>query len=101
MKTLKGGLSSVSSEDWKEVIEGAVQGCYRGKHRNNWRGARAVHALCENAPIGTCGPTIGTYRPMMGPNDKYAPTIGTYGQTVICAQMIGSYAQTIGTYAQQ
>ena len=27
------------------------QGCYRGKHRNNWRCARAVHALCENAPI--------------------------------------------------
>ena len=28
-----------------------IQGCYRGKHRNNWRCARAVHALCENAPI--------------------------------------------------
>ena len=26
------------------------QGCYRGKHRNNWRCAHAVHALCENAP---------------------------------------------------
>ena len=27
------------------------QGCYRGKHRNNWRCARAVRALCENAPL--------------------------------------------------
>ena len=26
------------------------QGCYWGKHRNNWRCARAVRALCENAP---------------------------------------------------
>ena len=25
------------------------RGCYQGKHRNNWRYARAVHVLCENA----------------------------------------------------
>ena len=30
----------------------SFQGCYRGRHRNNWRCARAVHALCENALIG-------------------------------------------------
>ena len=46
MKTLKGGLSLVTSEDWKEVIEGAVQGCYRV----NTVITGAVHALCENAP---------------------------------------------------
>ena len=29
---------------------GGFQGCYLDNHRNNWRCARAVHALCENAP---------------------------------------------------
>ena len=27
------------------------QGCYLDNHRNNWRCARAVPALCENAPF--------------------------------------------------
>ena len=30
---------------------GGFQGCYLDNHRNNWRCARAVPALCENAPI--------------------------------------------------
>ena len=29
---------------------GGFQGCYLDNHRNNWRCARAVCALCENAP---------------------------------------------------
>ena len=29
---------------------GGFQGCYLDNHRNNWRCARAVPALCENAP---------------------------------------------------
>ena len=32
---------------------GGFQGCYLDNHRNNWRCARAVPALCENAPYGT------------------------------------------------
>ena len=31
---------------------GGFQGCYLDNHRNNWRCARAVPALCENAPNG-------------------------------------------------
>ena len=30
---------------------GGFQGCYLDTHCNNWRCARAVRALCENAPI--------------------------------------------------
>ena len=30
---------------------GGFQGCYLDNHRNNWRCARAVPALCENAPL--------------------------------------------------
>ena len=30
---------------------GGFQGCYLDNHRNNWRCARAVPALCENAPV--------------------------------------------------
>ena len=29
---------------------GGFQGCYLDNHRNDWRCARAVRALCENAP---------------------------------------------------
>ena len=32
---------------------GGFQGCYLDNHRNNWRCARAVRALCENAPYDT------------------------------------------------
>ena len=32
---------------------GGFQGCYLDNHRNNWRCARAVPALCENAPMGS------------------------------------------------
>ena len=31
---------------------GGFWGCYPDNHRNNWRCARTVPALCENAPIG-------------------------------------------------
>ena len=90
--------SSVSSEDWKDVIEwllqwtgllgaefrslgpmasirclnfrdlnwlcmipqvGGFQGCYPDNHRNNWRCARAVPALCarcaKTPPRSGCG----------------------------------------------
>ena len=30
---------------------GGFQGCYLDNHRNNWRCARAVPTLCENAPL--------------------------------------------------
>ena len=30
---------------------GGFQGCHLDNHRNNWRCARAVRALCENAPL--------------------------------------------------
>ena len=30
---------------------GGFQGCYLDNHRNNWRCARAVPALCEDAPL--------------------------------------------------
>ena len=30
---------------------GGFQGCYLDNHHNNWRCARAVPALCENAPL--------------------------------------------------
>ena len=42
---------------------GGFQGCYLDNHRNNWRCARAVRALCENAPwvthhhCGVCVPS--------------------------------------------
>ena len=35
---------------------GGFQGCYLNNHRNNWRCARAVPALCENAPLVPCLP---------------------------------------------
>ena len=34
------------------------QGCYLDNHRNDWRCARAVPALCENAPFGEDGETF-------------------------------------------
>ena len=33
-----------------DSVGGWFQGCYLDNHRNNWRCARAVRALCENAP---------------------------------------------------
>ena len=58
---------------------GGFQGCYLDNHRNNWRCARAVCALCENAPkVPELTPRWGmTARPGLGVQSKVPNTAQT------------------------